>query len=171
MMTTLFDVAGLAMIGWALMIFLPGWSVTRRLVRWAAFPVALAVIYVVGIAVVLADTGLGVIADFGSAEGVIGLLAEADLALVAWIHILAFDHLVGVVIVRDNLRHGVVPLPLQSVILFLTLMFGPVGFLTYWLVRVSRGVGPDLGGRGPGGPGDETAIRLGESTTGAREVP
>lgn len=175
-MNTLFDIAGLAMIGWALMILLPGWSVTKRLVEWTAFPVVLAAIYVVGIALVLAESGPGVIADFGSADGVIGLLAEPEVALVAWIHILAFDHLVGVVIFRDNLRHGVVTLPVQSVILFLTLMFGPVGFLTYWLVRTGRGVGPDLGGRDGGGPygsgarGDEGSIQSGESTTEAREA-
>lgn len=158
MMTLLFDIAGLAMIGWALMILFPGWSVTKRLVRWTAFPVVLAVLYVVGIVVVLAEAGFGVVADFGSAEGVTRLLAEPDIALVAWIHILAFDHLVGVVIFRDNLRYRVVSLPVQSVILFLTLMFGPVGFLTYWLVRVGRSVGTDLGRAG--GTGDSPAERL-----------
>ena len=129
-MNLLFNVAGVAMVGWALMIVLPGWRVTRRLVEWTVFPAALALIYVIGVLAVLRQTGLGVVADFGSAEGVIGLMAQPDVALIAWIHLLAFDHLVGVFIFRDNLRHGVVPLPVQSLLLFLTLMFGPVGFLT-----------------------------------------
>lgn len=145
-MRVLFDVAGFAMVGWGLMILLPGWSVTRRLVRWTAFPVLLAAIYLLGLVIVLLARGPGMISDFGSADGVIDLLTLPDVALVAWIHILAFDHLVGVVIFRDNLRHQVVPLPVQSVILFLTLMFGPVGFLSYWLVRASRGHGADIGG-------------------------
>ena len=146
MTATLFNVAGLAIVGWALMIFLPGWSVTKRLVEWALFPVALAVVYVIGIIVVLGQTGLGVVADFGSAEGVVGLMREADVALVAWIHLLVFDHLIAVLIFRDNAAHGVVPLPVQSVLLLLVLMLGPVGFLTYWGVRVARGHGPALGG-------------------------
>lgn len=148
MIPTLFDVAGIAILGWALMIFLPGWGVTRRIVEWTAFPILISVVYLVGIVIVLADVGPGAVADFGSAEGVVGLLARPDVALVAWIHILAFDHLVGVIIFRDNRIHEVVPLPVQSVILFLTLMFGPVGFLTYWLVRVGRGRGPAMAGPG-----------------------
>lgn len=146
MTTLLYDLAALAIAGWALMILLPGWSVKKRVVEWTAFPVAVSVVYVVGIAVVLGRTGPGVVADFGSSEGVVRLLSRPDVALVAWIHILAFDHLVGVVIFRDNLRHGIVSLPVQSVLLFLTLMFGPLGFLAYWTVRVVRGGGSDLGG-------------------------
>ncbi len=146
MTTVLFNVAGLAIIGWALMILLPGWSITKRLVEWAAFPVAVSVIYVIGILAVLRETGFGVIADFGSAEGVVGLMANPDIALIAWIHLLAFDQLVGVVIFRDNLRHDVVPIPIQSLLLLGTLMFGPAGLLAYWIVRVARGRGGDLAG-------------------------
>lgn len=149
MVPVLFQVAGFAIVGWALMILLPGWSVTKRLVEWAAFPAALALIYVVGAVAVLAETGPGIVADFGSAEGVVAILSRPDVALVAWIHILAFDHLVGVAIFRDNLRRRVVPLPVQSVILFLTLMFGPAGFLAYWLARVYRGRGAPVGEETP----------------------
>lgn len=151
MIPLLFQVAGFAIVGWGLMILLPGWSLTRRLVEWAAFPAALSLIYAVGALVVLAETGPGIVADFGSAEGVVDLLARPDVALLAWIHILAFDHLVGVVIFRDNLRHGVVPLPVQSLLLFLTLMFGPAGFLAYWLARVVR--------RGASVGDDDPAVR------------
>ena len=134
--------------GTGLMIFLPGWSVTKRLVEWTAFPVALSVIYVVGVAAVLSETGFGVIADFGSAEGVIELLANPNVALIVWIHMSALDHLVGVGIFRDNLRHEVVPIPIQSLLLALTLTFGPIGFLTYWIVRVARRRGSELAGAG-----------------------
>lgn len=68
----------------------------------------------------------------------LALLRTEGLALVAWIHILAFDQLVGVGIYRDNMRWGVVPMPVQSMILFLTMMFGPVGFVAYYLARVVR---------------------------------
>ena len=148
MTTVLFNVAGLAMVGWALMILLPGWRVTKRLVEWTAFPVAVSVIYVIGVLAVLGETGFGIVADFGSAEGVVGLMVNPDIALIAWIHLLAFDHLVGVVIFRDNLRHDVVPIPIQSLLLLVTLMFGPAGFLTYWVVRVARRRGSDLSGGG-----------------------
>ena len=148
MTTVLFNVALVAIVGWGMMILLPGWSVTKRLVEWTAFPVALSVIYVVGVAAVLSETGFGVIADFGSAEGVIELLANPNVALIVWIHMSALDHLVGVGIFRDNLRHDVVPIPIQSLLLALTLMFGPIGFLTYWIVRVARRRGSELAGAG-----------------------
>jgi hypothetical protein len=39
-------------------------------------------------------------------------------------------------------------LPVQSLILFLTLMFGPVGFLVYYALRIARGRGPAIGDAG-----------------------
>ncbi len=155
MTTVLFNVALLATVGWGLMILLPGWSVTKRLVDWIAFPLAVSAVYVIGVVAVLSETGLGIIADFGSAEGVIGLLANPDLALLVWIHMSALDHLVAVGIFRDNLRHDVVPIPIQSLLLVLTLMFGPIGFLTYWIVRVARRRGSELAGVGD--PPEEVA--------------
>ena len=139
MFVTLFDLAGIAMIGWALMILLPGWSVTRRLAEWTLFPVLVALLYAVGVVVRLMATGPGIIADFSTAEGVIGLLAHDEMALVAWIHILAFDHLVAILIYRQNMRLRLVPLPVQSLILFVTLMFGPVGFLAWAALCAGRG--------------------------------
>jgi hypothetical protein len=83
--------------------------------------------------------------EFGSAEGVVRLLTGADAALIVWIHLLVFDHLVGVFIYRDNMRVLVVSLPVQSLVLFLTLMFGPAGFLLYYVIRVARKHGPAIG--------------------------
>lgn len=141
----LFNLAALAIAGWALMIFLPSWSVTRWIARSAVFPVYLAALYVIGVVPLVVAAGPGIIREFGSAEGVVRLLGSADAALVVWIHVLVFDQLVGVMIYRDNMRNRVVPAPVQSVILFLTLMFGPAGFLAYYAIRVARKRGPALG--------------------------
>jgi len=138
MYPTLFEIAGLAILGWALLIFLPPWKVTRWFAETAVFPIYLSVLYVVGILPIVIAAGPGIMSDFGSVQGVLQLLQDPDVALIAWIHILAFDHLIGVLIYRDNMRHRFVPLPLQSVILFFTLMLGPVGFVTYWLIRAGR---------------------------------
>ncbi len=138
MYRTLFSLAGLAIIAWLPLILLPRWKWTRRLADSAVFPLYLALLYLVGIVGVLAELGPGIMRDFGRADGVLALLRTESLALVAWIHILAFDQLVGLGIYRDNMRRGVVPMPVQSVILFLTLMFGPVGFLVYYAARLLR---------------------------------
>lgn len=138
MYVRLFDLAGLAILAWLLLIFLPKWSVTRFIARTAIFPVFICVLYVVGVVPLLMETGLGVMRDFGTAEGVTRLLTRQDVALVAWIHILAFDQLVGLFIYRENMERRYVPLPVQSVLLFLTLMFGPAGFLAYYLLRLLK---------------------------------
>ena len=138
MYRTLFDLAGLGIVAWLLLILLPTWRVTRWLAETAVFPVFLSALDAVGITVVLREMGPGIMRDFGNADGVLALLRTDGLALVAWIHILAFDQLVGLLIYRDNMRHRFVPTPVQSVILFLTLMFGPVGFLAYYVARVSN---------------------------------
>lgn len=140
MYLTLFNVAGFAIVAWLLLVLLPTWKVTRRLAESAVFPVFLSVLYLVGIVPIVVRAGPGIMADFGTAEGVLRLLATQDVALIAWIHILAFDQVVGMVIYRDNMAHRYVPLPVQSVILAATLMFGPVGFLMYCVLRAwSRG--------------------------------
>jgi hypothetical protein len=157
MYVTLFNVAGPAIVGWLLLILLPKWRVTRFIAETAIFPVFLAVLYVVGLAPLLAAQGLGVMRDFGSAEGVTRLLARQDVALVAWIHILAFDQLVALYIYRDNMERRYVPLVVQSVLLFLTLMFGPVGFLAYYLLRLAR--------RGRARDGSEFRVSSSESET------
>lgn len=161
MYQTLFDLAGIAMVGWLLLILLPTWRVTRRVAESAIFPVFLSVLYLIGIAAVLRESGPGFMGEFGSADGVLGLLQQESIALIAWIHILAFDHAIGILIYRDNMKHRYVPVPVQSVLLAATLMLGPVGFLGYWAVRAVRrgnprtawGVRDDPGGRDVSGEG------------------
>ena len=138
MYRTLFDLAGPAILAWGLLIFLPTWQFTRWLAQSAIVPVYLAVLYAVGVFGVFLELGPGIMADFGTSDGVLGVLRVESVALVAWIHILVFDQVIAHLIYRDNMTHRFVPLPLQSVILVLTLMVGPLGFLTYWVFRVGR---------------------------------
>lgn len=138
MYLTLFQIAGLAAPAWLFLIFFPTWRGTRWLARTAVFPVILCLTYVVGIVGIIGTSGFGFMRDFGNAAGVTRLLAQQDIALVAWIHILAFDQLVGIFIYRDNMEHRFVPLPIQSIVLFLTFMLGPLGFLIYYMLRFAR---------------------------------
>jgi len=138
MYLTLFKLAGFAAPAWALLIFLPTWRGTRWLARSAIVPALLCILYVIGIGAQISASGLGFMREFGTAEGVARLLSNPDIAIVAWIHFLAFDQLVGIFIYRDNMHHRYVPIPVQSVILFFTFMLGPVGFLSYYLARAIR---------------------------------
>ena len=142
MYLTLFNIAGFVIVPWALMIFLPTWRVTRWLARSGIVPALVALLYVIGVVSLISHAGFGFIREFGTADGVARLMAQRDIALVAWIHFLAFDQLVGIFIYRDNLHHRYVPIPVQSIILFFVFMLGPVGFLTYYLIRWARSGAP-----------------------------
>ncbi|HEV3298434.1 MAG TPA: ABA4-like family protein [Planctomycetaceae bacterium] len=136
----LFSLAGIATLGWVLLILLPRWWVTRRMAELEVFPIYLAILYLVGVVPLVVASGPGIIRDFGNADGVANLLARRDVALIAWIHILVFDQVVGVLIYRDNMSHRYLPIFGQSLVLVLTFLFGPVGYLAYSAARgVARG--------------------------------
>ncbi|MBD0379984.1 ABA4-like family protein [Paenibacillus sedimenti] len=134
----LFALASIATPFWLLMMLLPSWRVTRFLANSAIFPIYLAVLYAVGIVAAIGSMGFGFMQDFGSVEGVIRLMSNPDFALLVWLHILCFDQAVGHYVYRDNMEHRYVPLPVQSILLFLILMFGPFGFLCYLALRAIR---------------------------------
>ncbi len=138
MYSNLFQLASLAIIGWIPLIFFPTWSGSRRLAESAFFPIYIAVVYAFGVGALLMQFGPGFIADFGTADGVARLLARREIAWVAWLHILAFDQVIGLLIYHENMRRRYVPLPVQSALLFLTLMFGPLGYITFAAIRVAR---------------------------------
>lgn len=134
----LYSFASIAILVWLLMILLPAWRVTRFLVNSAVFPIYLAILYSIGIIIAIASSGVGFMQDFGSAEGVIHLLSDPGFALIVWIHILSFDQFIGHYVYKDNMEHRYVPLPVQSLLLFLILMLGPFGFLCYLSLRKIR---------------------------------
>lgn len=140
MYNTLFALASLAAPLWLLLMLAPTWRPVRRFAESAVVPLFLCALYLIGIGAVLVEFGPSILADFGNADGVSRLLAEPAIGLVAWIHILAFDQLVGLYIYRDNMANRYLPLPVQSVLLLLTFMLGPVGFLSYYGLRALRQV-------------------------------
>ena len=120
----------LVLPGWLLLIFLPRWKWTARLVCAVVLPLVLAVVYLYLIAT-----------NFGSSEGGFGSLAEVAKLfqnpynlLAGWIHYLAFDLFVGSWEVRDAQRVGVHHL-LVVPCLLLTFLFGPAGLLLYFALR------------------------------------
>src|SRR5207245_1585143 len=80
---------------------------------------------------------------FGSLEQVARLFQNPYLLLAGWIHYLAFDLFTGAWEVRDAARqritHAVV-IPC----LVLTFLFGPIGLLTWFLIRSSMRGLPEI---------------------------
>lgn len=134
----LFSLAGIAILLWLLLILLPTWRVTKFLADIAIFPMYLAALYAIGIIMAIVGSGFGFVQDFGSAKGVIRLLSKPDFALLVWLHLLCFDQAIGHYVYRDNMEHRYVSIPMQSILLFLILMFGPLGLLCYLVLRHVR---------------------------------
>jgi hypothetical protein len=131
----LFSIANLvAVAGWLLLIAVPR---NRRATTVAGtiIPLLLAAFYLSLLTVHWGERRGG----FSTLHAVSDLFANQWLLLAGWVHYLAFDLFVGTWETRDALARGisrwlVVPC------LLLTFLFGPVGWLAYWLVRTIREV-------------------------------
>jgi hypothetical protein len=73
---------------------------------------------------------------FGSLSAVAMLFSNHWLLLAGWVHYLAFDLFVGSWEVRDSQRLGISHW-LVIPCLILTFLFGPVGLLVYFVLRLA----------------------------------
>ena len=122
-----------AVLGWVLLALLPGRRWVTDVVTGKAVPMLFAVLY---IAIVVTTFG-GAAGSFSTLHGVATLFGDPWLLLAGWLHYLAFDLLIGTWEARDARERGV-PHVLLVPCLFLTLMFGPGGWLLYMGVRRRR---------------------------------
>jgi hypothetical protein len=133
-MGTLFSLSSLLVMPfWLLMIFLPGWTWTKRVIAspWiAAFAAALYGALVLPSVLQILPAVMN-----PSLEGIQSLLGTPADATIAWVHFLAFDLFVGRWVYLDSRERGLSPF-IVSPILFFVLMLGPLGFLVYLFVRL-----------------------------------
>jgi hypothetical protein len=117
---------------WALMILLPRWSWTARIIGSPLIVLPPLVIYGLLIIPALGDVLPAVVSP--TLGGVRDLLGTADGAAAAWAHMVAFDLFVGRWSWLDS-RERAVPALLMAPVLVLTILFGPLGLLVYLGVR------------------------------------
>jgi hypothetical protein len=122
-------VSNVALLGWLLLILLPRWRWTARLVCPVVIPSLIAMLYTF-----LAITQFGHGGGFSSLASVALLFQNRSMLLAGWIHYLAFDLFIGSWQVRDAQRIGIAHY-LVVPCLVLTFLFGPAGWLLYFLVR------------------------------------
>lgn len=118
---------------WALLIFLPHARITELLVHSVMMPLILGVTYAWLLATALslpAPEGAG----FSSLEGLMKLFTVEMALVAAWSHYIVFDLFVGAWEARDAQRVGLHHL-LLAPCLILTLLVGPIGLLSYIMVR------------------------------------
>ncbi|HWS32683.1 MAG TPA: ABA4-like family protein [Actinoplanes sp.] len=117
---------------WALMILLPRWSWTHRIVSSPLIALPIVAIYVVLIAGSFGAVWPAVTSP--TLDGMQALLGSPEGAAAGWAHMLAFDLFVGRWSYLDSRKRGV-PALVTAPILLLTILLGPVGFAAYLGVR------------------------------------
>ena len=115
---------------WLVWMAAPSSRLARTLARSIWPWVILAAAYLVFLTVAILQQGLSP-ASFASLDGVMSLFDSRWATLAGWTHYLCFDLFVARWIMNDAPDAGYWLTP----ILFLTLMFGPVGLLCYLAVR------------------------------------
>lgn len=134
---TIFSIANTtALLSWVLLAAAPRWRGTRIAIHAGTIPLLFSAAYLVLIVMFFGSAEGG----FSSLAGVMQLFTSPWALLAGWIHYLAFDLLVGAWEVRDAAERGISHW-LVIPCLFLTFMFGPIGFLLYMLIRFVRGQG------------------------------
>lgn len=127
----LFIVAnGLALVGWALLAISPLWPAAANLFSAVVIPSLLAVAYIILL-----------VTQMGQGEGSLGSLAEIHkvfanpyVLLAGWIHYLVFDLFIGAWQCRDAQREKIRHIYILPSLLF-TCLLGPIGFLSYLVLR------------------------------------
>jgi len=119
--------SALALSGWLLLVSGDRWPRAQQAWAAALVPLLLAAAY----AAIFPALYVGAPGGYGSIDAVLTLLtADRRIALAAWLHYLAFDLLVGWMIVREARSLGIVA-PWRVPALALTFLFGPPGGLWF----------------------------------------
>ena len=122
-----------AFFGWFLLLSAPNWKHTQTIVKYGIL-IVLGLIYSVLVLKGIKDFN---VSDFSTLSNVKQLFSQEEALLAGWIHYLCFDLFVGAYIVRKSIELNI-PRLIYSLILPFTFMFGPIGFVFFSLVSLSK---------------------------------
>lgn len=127
MLSQLFDGANLFVLPfWALMIVLPKWEITRKVISSPLPFVTLAGLYIYLLVVAVNPESAAALANPKLAD-IARFFADEGAAAVGWVHFLVMDLFVGRYIYLEGQQKGIITI--HSLIL--CLFFGPVGLLSH----------------------------------------
>ncbi|MBX2812851.1 MAG: DUF4281 domain-containing protein [Myxococcales bacterium] len=117
---------------WLMMIFFPKWGPTRAIATSPIWAMVLCALYSL-MFLPLLPTLFPILAlhDLKSLSGAMGTHAAATML---WIHIQAFSLLIGARVYQES-EHTAINSWIRSLILFVTMVAGPVGFLAFRIVE------------------------------------
>jgi len=128
----LFGIQNLALLSWSLYLLLPRWRYTPPLALIA--PVVHSLLYAKILMHMIVHPAPGIVVDFASLEGIMPGFTVPDGAFAGWLHYCTFDPLVGLAIVLDAKKMRI-PHLLCVPCIAATALMGPVGFVSYLLLR------------------------------------
>ena len=121
------------LLGWLLLILLPLWKYTQTIILHGMV-VILAILYVY---IFSKDIGSFDLDSFSTLANVKALFQQDNAVAAGWLHYLAFDLFVGAYIVRVSQKLDIARW-LYTLILPFTFMFGPVGYLLFFIVKIAK---------------------------------
>ncbi len=119
---------------WALLMFAPRWKWTLRLIHSVLIPVMLGLAHLGLMVGLTLGAAIPEGANAATLQGAMLLFSDPWVAVLCWIHYLAFDVFLGAWIVRDAGRHKLPHLAVAPCVL-LTMFYGPTGLLVYLTLR------------------------------------
>jgi hypothetical protein len=129
MISQIFDGANLFVLPfWTLIIFLPNWEITRKVIRSPLPFIALAGVYIYLLIVAITPESAQALANPKLAD-IARFFADEGAAAVGWVHFLVMDLFVGRWIYLEGQRTGI--FTVHSLIF--CLFFGPIGLLSHLL--------------------------------------
>ena len=142
---------------WALMILLPGWRWTRRIVGSPLIVLPVLAVYVAAVAPILPQFAAEMLDP--DLAGVRAVLDSADGTATVWAHLIAFDLFIGRWMYLDARERGIHPLVMAPV-LVLTILLAPLGLLVFLALRLVVGVRGERATSAVGSPQNSAGVHL-----------
>lgn len=126
----IFKIANISVIpAWLLLIIIPRSTITRKVVHSYLYPALLGVFYLFLLVVSWGGEG-----GMDTLENLKLSFQRDEVLVLGWVHYLIFDLFIGAWISRDATANGIKHLSIIPS-LVLTLFVGPVGLLSYLILR------------------------------------
>lgn len=121
------------LLPWLLLLVAPKWGFTQKMLE-TKWPILILAVAYLSLLLIDLFTATNSSIDFMSLTSIKAAFGRDEVMLIGWIHYLAFDLFVGMWELKDGQQRGVAHYWLVPC-LILTLMYGPVGFLLYTIVK------------------------------------
>ena len=122
---------------WLMLILIPGYRITQILINSIILPLlfAVAYIYIAYQIILLNESVADIFKIYLNLDNLYTLFSSESFLLIFWLHFLIINLFVGSWISRDSIKYNM-PKGLVFLPLILIYLMGPVGLVSYWVIRI-----------------------------------